>query len=103
MLKASIKRHYLKCITAVRRSRPFSYQPSKVPDPSAIPRLTGYEKVRVVVRDYLPSGSFTFDPLFHAGLYYVQEASGMFLEQALRQAVMCRNRCGCWIMRCPGR
>ncbi len=31
--------------------------------------------------------SFTFDPLFHAGLYYVQEASGMFLEQALRQSV----------------
>jgi 16S rRNA C967 or C1407 C5-methylase (RsmB/RsmF family)/NOL1/NOP2/fmu family ribosome biogenesis protein len=29
--------------------------------------------------------SFTFDPLFHAGTYYVQEASGMFLEQALRQ------------------
>jgi 16S rRNA C967 or C1407 C5-methylase (RsmB/RsmF family)/NOL1/NOP2/fmu family ribosome biogenesis protein len=28
---------------------------------------------------------FTFDPLFHAGAYYVQEASGMFLEQALRQ------------------
>lgn len=26
--------------------------------------------------------SFTFDPLFHAGCYYVQEASGMFLEQA---------------------
>lgn len=31
--------------------------------------------------------SFTFDPLFHAGAYYVQEASSMFLEQALRQAV----------------
>jgi len=29
--------------------------------------------------------SFTFDPLFHAGTYYVQEASSMFLEQALRQ------------------
>jgi 16S rRNA C967 or C1407 C5-methylase (RsmB/RsmF family)/NOL1/NOP2/fmu family ribosome biogenesis protein len=29
--------------------------------------------------------SFTFDPLFHAGAYYVQEASSMFLEQALRQ------------------
>lgn len=29
--------------------------------------------------------SFTFDPLFHAGCYYVQEASSMFLEQALRQ------------------
>ncbi|MBS1558589.1 MAG: rRNA methyltransferase [Bacteroidetes bacterium] len=30
--------------------------------------------------------SFTFDPLFHAGVYYVQEASSMFLEQALKQA-----------------
>lgn len=29
--------------------------------------------------------SFTFDPFFHAGLYYVQEASSMFLEQALKQ------------------
>ena len=29
--------------------------------------------------------SFTFDPLFHAGVYYVQEASSMFLEQPLRQ------------------
>ncbi len=35
---------------------------------------------------YLPARpSFTFDPLFHAGTYYVQEASSMFLEQALRQ------------------
>ncbi len=29
--------------------------------------------------------SFTFDPLFHAGCYYVQEASSMFLELALKQ------------------
>ncbi len=28
--------------------------------------------------------SFTFDPLFHAGVYYVQESSSMFLEQAFR-------------------
>jgi 16S rRNA C967 or C1407 C5-methylase (RsmB/RsmF family)/NOL1/NOP2/fmu family ribosome biogenesis protein len=28
--------------------------------------------------------SFTLDPVFHAGAYYVQEASSMFLEQALR-------------------
>jgi 16S rRNA C967 or C1407 C5-methylase (RsmB/RsmF family)/NOL1/NOP2/fmu family ribosome biogenesis protein len=28
---------------------------------------------------------FTFDPLLHAGAYYVQEASSMFLEQAIRQ------------------
>lgn len=32
-----------------------------------------------------PRPSFTFDPLFHAGAYYVQEASSMFLEQALKQ------------------
>ncbi|MDD4821356.1 MAG: rRNA cytosine-C5-methyltransferase [Bacteroidales bacterium] len=31
--------------------------------------------------------SFTFDPLFHAGTYYVQEASSMFLEQAIRAIV----------------
>ena len=31
--------------------------------------------------------AFTFDPLLHAGCYYVQEASSMFVEQALRQAM----------------
>ena len=30
---------------------------------------------------------FTLDPLFHAGMYYVQEASSMFLEQAFVQHV----------------
>jgi 16S rRNA C967 or C1407 C5-methylase (RsmB/RsmF family)/NOL1/NOP2/fmu family ribosome biogenesis protein len=35
---------------------------------------------------YLPERpNFTADPLFHAGQYYVQEASSMFLEQAVRQ------------------
>ena len=28
--------------------------------------------------------NFTFDPLFHAGMYYVQEASSMFLDRVLR-------------------
>ncbi len=31
--------------------------------------------------------SFTFDPLFHAGLYYVQEASSMFLWEVLQQTI----------------
>ncbi len=31
--------------------------------------------------------SFTLDPLLHAGAYYVQEASSMFLEQAMKQSV----------------
>ena len=31
--------------------------------------------------------SFTLDPLFHAGAYYVQEASSMFLDFIIRQLV----------------
>ncbi|MBR1503546.1 MAG: hypothetical protein IJ618_06670 [Prevotella sp.] len=35
---------------------------------------------------YLPKRpNFTFDPLLHAGCYYVQEASSMFLDEVLRQ------------------
>ena len=29
--------------------------------------------------------NFTFDPLFHAGCYYVQEAASIFLDEVLRQ------------------
>ena len=43
---------------------------------------------------YLPERlSFTFDPLFHAGAYYVQEASSMFLEQAIKAYVKEPVRC----------
>ena len=31
--------------------------------------------------------TFTFDPLFHAGCYYVQEASSMFVERVLQEYV----------------
>ena len=31
--------------------------------------------------------TFTFDPLFHVGCYYVQEASSMFVEKVLREYV----------------
>ena len=37
---------------------------------------------------YLPERiPFTFDPLFHAGAYYVQEASSMFLGHIIRQYI----------------
>ncbi len=36
---------------------------------------------------FSPRPTYTFDPLFHAGSYYVQEASSMFLEQVVRQYV----------------
>ncbi|MDR2763679.1 MAG: rRNA cytosine-C5-methyltransferase [Tannerella sp.] len=47
---------------------------------------------------YLPERpAFTFDPLFHAGVYYVQEAASMFLEQAVAQyvtsPVVCLDLC----------
>lgn len=42
--------------------------------------------------EYLPARPvFTLDPLFHGGSYYVQEASSMFLEQALSRAVDLRQ------------
>jgi len=54
---------------------------SKIPHPTA---KIGWSEYGY----YLESRpSFTFDPLFHAGTYYVQEASSMFLEQALKQTV----------------
>ena len=31
---------------------------------------------------------FTFDPLLHAGCYYVQEAASMFLDEVLRQQIV---------------
>lgn len=34
---------------------------------------------------------FTIDPFIHAGVYYVQESSSMFLEQAVRQTVKKSN------------
>lgn len=55
----------------------------------AIEAYTGADKV-----PWHPQGrylderpSFTLDPAFHAGAYYVQEASSMFLHEALRQTV----------------
>lgn len=37
---------------------------------------------------YLPERpKYTLDPLLHAGAYYVQEASSMFLEQAVKQLI----------------
>lgn len=52
----------------------------EVPGTSPVPWSTsGY---------YLPARpSFTADPLFHGGAYYVQEASSMFLEEVLRQSI----------------
>ena len=54
-----------------------------------VSRSPVYEKIPWSSYGYYLSHrpSFTMDPLFHAGLYYVQEASSMFLEEALTQTV----------------
>lgn len=51
--------------------------------------FTIHEKVPWSSYGYYLAGrpSFIFDPLLHAGAYYVQEASGMFVEQALKQTI----------------
>ncbi|MDR2126531.1 MAG: RsmB/NOP family class I SAM-dependent RNA methyltransferase [Prevotellaceae bacterium] len=42
---------------------------------------------------YLPQRiSFTLDPDFHAGAYYIQEASSMFLEQVIQQYFPDKNK-----------
>ena len=55
---------------------------------------TGLQEVALTPVPWSTSGyylsarpSFTTDPLFHGGAYYVQEASSMFLEEAIRQSI----------------
>jgi 16S rRNA C967 or C1407 C5-methylase (RsmB/RsmF family)/NOL1/NOP2/fmu family ribosome biogenesis protein len=66
-------------VTSIRIN-PSKFSASALPFPNPTPILWtqfGY---------YLEKRpSFTFDPLFHAGCYYVQEASSMFLEQAISE------------------
>lgn len=73
---AFMQAHFAETLTSIRRN------PAK-------PAVLFLEKKAVPWCEagyYLPQRpSFTLDPLFHAGAYYVQEASSMFLEQALWQ------------------
>ncbi|MDM8001832.1 MAG: hypothetical protein QUS66_02825, partial [Bacteroidota bacterium] len=49
--------------------------------------VTGYETVAWEPDGYFLQGRplFTADPLFHAGVYYPQESSSMFLGEVFRQ------------------
>ncbi|MBC7937903.1 MAG: RNA methyltransferase [Rhizobacter sp.] len=64
--------------------------PAKVSNPSQIPFLENIlaEKIPWNTNGYYLKQRpiFTIDPLFHAGAYYVQEASSMFLEEAIKQS-----------------
>jgi 16S rRNA C967 or C1407 C5-methylase (RsmB/RsmF family)/NOL1/NOP2/fmu family ribosome biogenesis protein len=72
-----------------------SYKQSLAKPPSTSIRLNPHKPITVPGESvpwsrygyYLPDRpAFTLDPQFHAGAYYVQEASSMFLEQVIRQA-----------------
>ena len=68
----------------------------EAPQPVSI-RLNPFKRMDKVLPDVIPwceegrylaeRPQFTFDPLLHAGCYYVQEASSMFVSQAIRQYV----------------
>jgi 16S rRNA C967 or C1407 C5-methylase (RsmB/RsmF family)/NOL1/NOP2/fmu family ribosome biogenesis protein len=72
------KVHETPSLTSIRLN-PFKAQPTTTPGEEVPWCTTGY---------YLHERpSFTLDPVFHGGAYYVQEASSMFLEQALKQSI----------------
>lgn len=65
------------------RTNPFKY----TLNPADIPAFKGkvpWCRTGIYLKE---RPAFTFDPLLHAGLYYVQEASSMFLDHILRQVV----------------
>ncbi len=70
-------------VASVRRN------PHKLVDPALPIFNMAVEKVPWNLNGYYlrERPSFTLDPAFHAGAYYVQEASSMFLEQALQQTI----------------
>ncbi|KAA6320308.1 Ribosomal RNA small subunit methyltransferase F [termite gut metagenome] len=87
------KEDYDKFIEALQLPAPVSirFNPWKVDDSLLPAFLHSYPDKKI---PWCSSGyylkqrlTFTFDPLFHAGCYYVQEAASMFLEQAIKQYV----------------
>jgi 16S rRNA C967 or C1407 C5-methylase (RsmB/RsmF family)/NOL1/NOP2/fmu family ribosome biogenesis protein len=70
-------------VTAVR------YNPLKWPKGFDQEGLPGEQRIPWTSHGFYLSQrpSFTMDPGFHGGAYYVHDASGMFLEQALTQTV----------------
>ena len=69
-------------------------------DGSFVTSLTMSQKNRPCCVPWCPEGfylegrpQFTFDPLFHAGCYYVQEAASMFVTHVLRSVTEGRFFC----------
>jgi 16S rRNA (cytosine1407-C5)-methyltransferase len=72
---------------ALEESQSVSIRLNDKLDPTAASTLTDKVPWCEAGRYIALRPSFTFDPLFHAGCYYVQEASSMFVERAIKQYV----------------
>jgi 16S rRNA C967 or C1407 C5-methylase (RsmB/RsmF family)/NOL1/NOP2/fmu family ribosome biogenesis protein len=87
------KEEYTKFIESLQLPAPVSirFNPWKVDDLLLSTFLHSYSDKKIPWCSfgyYLKQRlTFTFDPLFHAGCYYVQEAASMFLEQVMKQYV----------------
>lgn len=84
-LETTLGKEALLLLNSLQENSPVSFRvnPEKQID------TTGLEKVSWSQYGYYlrERPVFTLDPLFHAGAYYVQEASSMFLEQVLKQSL----------------
>lgn len=86
-MKSQLGLEYDDFLIALNSESPTSIRINKIKDQSNL--KLGLEKVMWASDGYYleQRPSFTFDPKFHAGHYYVQEASSMFIEQAIKQCV----------------
>lgn len=86
-MKSQLGLEYDDFLIALNSESPTSIRINKIKDQSNL--NLGLEKVMWASDGYYleQRPSFTFDPKFHAGHYYVQEASSMFIEQAIKQCV----------------
>lgn len=85
-MQAQLATEFPAFLTALARPAPVSIRLN--------PRKKGYDTTDLIPVPWCENGyylperpSFTLDPLFQAGAYYVQEASSMLLSEALRQTV----------------
>lgn len=67
------------CLDNGKGDRSIRLNTSKYIDSLNLPVVPWYDKAYLISAD----ATFAYDPSWHAGLYYVQEAASMFVQQAL--------------------
>jgi 16S rRNA (cytosine1407-C5)-methyltransferase len=67
------------CLDKGKGDRSIRLHATKYPQSLDLPKVRWFENAYLVAGDM----TFAYDPYWHAGLYYVQEAASMFVQQAL--------------------